>query len=112
MRRFDGGAGAQGAARLSKNNWAEQGHVAPHCELGWGRGTAVPEILRSVSPMLSVHVAAYSGAADRAQSLEGWGVLSSALCPPRLYEEAGWSLRDTGDTMACCLQSLLEFTPW
>lgn len=52
----------------------------------------MPEILWSVTPMLSVHVAAYSQGADRAQSLQGWAVLGSALHPPRLYEGRGWSL--------------------
>lgn len=58
--------------------------------------------------MLSAHFAAYSWAADKAQSLQGWGVLGSAI--PRLYEEAGWSLQGTGDAVACCRQILLEFT--
>ena len=71
----------------------------------------MPVILQSVTTMLSVHVAAYSLAADRAQNLQGWGVLGSALYPPRLYEEAGCSLQDTGNAVAHCLQSLLEFTP-
>jgi len=99
-----------GCSQARHKQLGSTGHVAPYCGLGWGRGTATPEIPRSVTPVLSVRVAAYSWAADRAQSPQAWVVFGSALHPPRLYEEAGWTLRDTGDTVARCLQTLLEHT--
>lgn len=71
----------------------------------------MPEVLPSVSPVLSAHAAACAWAADGAHSLQGWAVFGSGLHAPSLYEEAGWSLGDTGDTVAHCVQSLVEFTP-
>lgn len=105
---FDRDAGAQGATKPSKNNQAA--HVTLWA--GVGRGIPRPEILSSLTLMLSVHITAYSQGAGRAQSLQEWGVLDCALHPPRLHAEAGWSLWDAEDAVVHCLQRLLEFTPW
>lgn len=116
--RSDGGAGAQDAAKPSQNNWAAE--VTVHHTVSWA-GEEAPPCQGSCGLYLlcALSIAAFSGAADSAQGLQGRGVLGSALRPPRRGrktsthpdEEAGWSLQDTGDAVARYLPSLLEFTP-
>lgn len=80
---------------------------APRCEPGWARGIPGPEILLSLTPMLSVHITDYCQVQPA-----GMGCAWLCLASTQIVCWGRWSLQDAGDAVVHCLQSLLEFKPW